>query len=101
MTVKYIFLTVYYYMRMFMTTTKVDVKKEIGKQIVGALANANFPINSPKDLLAAFPNGAATTCQAGDVKMTAGEAGKLLYMADFPFQDAEQVADTILSRVKI
>lgn len=84
-----------------MATKNIDVKKEIRGQIVGALANANFPINSPKELLAAFPNGAATTCQAGDVKMTAGEAGKLLYMSDFPFQDAETVADTILHRVKL
>jgi hypothetical protein len=30
--------------------------------------------------------------------MTAGEAGKLLNADDFPFQSAEQVADTILSR---
>lgn len=96
MTVKYIPLTIDYHMRIHMDT---NVKKEIKKQIVGALANANYPINSPKELLAAFPNGADTTCQAGDVKITAGEAGKLLYMSDFPFQDAEQVADTILSRV--
>lgn len=32
--------------------------------------------------------------QAGDVKMTAGEAGKLLYMSDFPFTDAEPAAGT-------
>jgi hypothetical protein len=62
----------------------LDVKKEIRGQIVGALANASFPIGSPEDLLAAFPNGADTTCQAGDVKMTAGEAGKLLKASDFP-----------------
>jgi hypothetical protein len=30
--------------------------------------------------------------------MTAGEAGKLLKPEDFPFKDAEQVADTILKR---
>ena len=81
-----------------MATKKVDVKKEIKGQIVGALGNASFPIKTPKDLLAAFPNGADTTCQAGDVKMTAGEAGKLLKKEDFPFKNAEQVADTILER---
>lgn len=76
----------------------MNVKAEIKKQIVGALADADFPIKTPKDLLAAFPNGADTTCQAGDVKMTAGEAGKLLKKEDFPFKSAEQVADTILKR---
>lgn len=76
----------------------MSVKEEIRGQIVGALAGASFPIDSPEALLAAFPNGADTTCQAGDVSMTAGEAGKLLQPGDFPFQSAEQVADTILSR---
>jgi hypothetical protein len=84
-----------------MSAKAIDVKKEIRGQIVGALANASFPIGSPEDLLAAFPNGADTTCQAGDVKMTAGEAGKLLKASDFPFKSAEQVADTILGRVNL
>jgi hypothetical protein len=81
-----------------MATKKVDVKKEIKGQIMGALAHAKFPIKTPKDLLAAFPNGADTACQAGDVRMTAGEAGKLLKPEDFPFKSGEQVADTILKR---
>jgi len=76
----------------------MDVKSEIRKQIVGALSGAKFPIKTPQDLLSAFPNGADTTCQAGDVKMTAGEAGQLLKGEDFPFRSAEQVADTILQR---
>ncbi len=71
---------------------------EIRGQIVGALAGASFPIATPEELLAAFPDGADTTCQSGDIKMTAGEAGGLLTADDFPFESAEQVADTILSR---
>ena len=76
----------------------VDVKKEIRAQIVGALKDAKFPIKTPSALLKSFPMGAETTCQAGSVKMTAGEAGKLLKSEDFPFKDAAQVADTILKR---
>ena len=76
----------------------VDVKKEIRAQIIGALKDAKFPIQTPAALLKSFPMGAETTCQAGDVKMTAGEAGKLLKPGDFPFKDATQVADTILKR---
>ncbi|MFA7071523.1 MAG: MTH865 family protein, partial [Methanoculleus sp.] len=56
----------------------MNVKEEIRAQIVGALAGAKFPIKTPEDLLAAFPAGAATRCKAGDVEMTAGEAGTLL-----------------------
>ena len=49
----------------------MSVKEEIRKQIIGALAKANFPISTPQALLAAFPQGAATKCQAGNVAMTA------------------------------
>ncbi|WP_214020843.1 MTH865 family protein [Methanoculleus sp.] len=76
----------------------MDVKEEIRTQIIGALAGASFPIRTPEELLAAFPAGAATRCKAGDVEMTAGEAGTLLKPEDFPFISPGQVADTILSR---
>lgn len=40
-----------------------------------------------------MPNGAATKCKAGDVVLTAGDAGKVLTASDFPFKSAKQVAD--------
>jgi len=76
----------------------MSVRETIKSQIIGALKGAAFPINSPEALLAAFPNGAETTCVAGDLKVTAGEAGKLLRTDDFPFASAEVVAETIVSR---
>ena len=75
-----------------------SVRDQFHAQITGALKGAAFPITKPEDLIAAFPMGAETTCQVGDVKMTAGEAGTLLNAGDFPFTSAENVADTILSR---
>lgn len=74
------------------------VGEQIRAQIVGALQGASFPIESPQALLAAFPNGADTTCKADGVEVTAGEAGKLLQQSDFPFTGPEHVADTIASR---
>lgn len=76
----------------------MDIRQTIKSQIVGALAKASFPIDSPEELLAAFPNGADTTCQAGELKVTAGEAGTLLNQEDFPFRSAEEVAETIVTR---
>ena len=76
----------------------LSVKEQIHGQISGALAGATFPIKNPEDLIAAFPNGAETTCQVGAVKMTAGEAGTLLTASDFPFVSAKNVADTIVER---
>ena len=53
----------------------MSVRETIKGQIVGALQGAKFPIATPEDLINAFPNGADTTCQAGDLKVTAGQAG--------------------------
>ena len=75
-----------------------SVREQIHNQIAGALKGAKFPVETPQDLIAAFPNGADTTCQVGDLKMTAGEAGKLLKASDFPFKSAEAVADVIVER---
>lgn len=76
----------------------MGVKEEIHAQIVGALEGATFPIKTPQELLAALPDGANTTCKAGDVVLTAGDAGKVLQPSDFPFKSAKQVADTIVKR---
>ncbi len=76
----------------------MTVREEIRSQIIGALAGAKFPINTPEELLNAMPNGADTTCKAGDVEITAGEGGKLLKPSDFPFMSAVHVADVLVER---
>jgi hypothetical protein len=76
----------------------MSVKDEIHSQIEGALKNATFPIGTPAELLAAMPNGADTKCKAGNVELTAGDAGKVLKASDFPFKSAKQVADVIVQR---
>jgi hypothetical protein len=76
----------------------MSVRESIKSQIIAGLANATFPIVTPGDLLNAFPNGADTTCKAGDLEVTAGQAGNLLKASDFPFKSAEDVAETIVSR---
>ena len=68
----------------------MSVKDEIHSQIEGALKNAKFPIGTPAELLAAMPNGADTKCKAGNVELTAGDAGKVLKASDFPFKSAKQ-----------
>jgi hypothetical protein len=76
----------------------MSVKDEIHAQIEGALQNAKFPLNTPEELMAALPQGAATKCKAGDIELTAGDAGKVLKSSDFPFKSAKQVADVIVER---
>ncbi len=76
----------------------MSIRDEIHAQIEGALKDAKFPIKNPEELLAAMPAGAATRCKAGDVELTAGDAGKVLKETDFPFKSANQVADVIVER---
>lgn len=76
----------------------MSVCEIIKNQIIAGLANAKFPITTPQDLLNAFPNGADTTCKAGDIEVTAGQAGKLLSPDDFPFTSAQHVAETIVKK---
>ncbi len=45
-----------------------------------------------------MPAGAATKCKAGDLELTAGDAGKVLQASDFPFRSAKEVADVIVER---
>ena len=74
---------------------------EIHEQISVALAGAKFPVNTPADLISAFPDGASTKCHSGNLTMTAGEAGKLLRATDFPFANAKAVADVIVQRASL
>lgn len=76
----------------------MSIRDEIHAQIEGALKNAKFPIKTPEELLAAMPAGAATKCKAGDVELTAADAGKVLKETDFPFKSAKEVADVIVER---
>jgi hypothetical protein len=76
----------------------MGVKEDIHAQIVGALDGAKFPLETPEELLGSFPDGAETTCKSGDVELKAGDAGKVLTAADFPFKSAEKVADVIVER---
>ena len=76
----------------------MSVREDIKGQIVGALAGANFPINTPEELFAALPDGPDTTCKSGDVELKALDAGEVLKSDDFPFKSAEDVANTLVSR---
>jgi hypothetical protein len=76
----------------------MTIKEEIRSQIIGALSGAKFPIHTPEELLNAMPAGADTRCEAGDIAVTAEEAGYLLEYEDFPLSSAEEAADTIVER---
>ena len=61
----------------------MSVKEDIRALIVGVLEHAKFPIDTPEKLLGSFPDGAQTTCNSGDVVLTAGDAAKVIKADDF------------------
>ncbi|WP_105617309.1 MTH865 family protein [Vallitalea okinawensis] len=79
----------------------MSVREIIKNQIVAHLKDAEFPIETPDVLLGSFPNGADTTCKAGELIITAGQAGTLLNNSHFPFNSAEEVGETIVELAKL
>jgi len=79
----------------------MSVRETIKKQIINHLKCVEFPIATPEALLGSFQNGADTTCKAGDLVVTAGEAGTLLNEGHFPFTSAEEVGETIVELAKL
>ncbi len=73
-------------------------KDEIRAQIVKTLEDTYFPKKSHEDLIASLPEGEDTLYSAETVVMTAGAADKFIKESDFPFNDAEEVADLIVER---
>ena len=77
---------------------KMNVREEVHEQILEILKDAKFPINTLEELIAALPEGLDTTCRIGDVEVTAAEARSLITEKDFPFKDANHVADLMVER---
>ncbi len=73
-------------------------RDEIHAQITRTLKNAVFPKNSHEDIIESLPEGNNTLYKAESVVMTAGAANKFIKETDFPFNDAEEVADVIVER---
>ncbi len=76
----------------------MNVREEVYEQIIEILKDAKFPINTLEELIAALPEGMDTTCRIGDVEVTAAEAKSLIADKDFPFKDAEQVAEFFVEK---
>ncbi len=76
----------------------MNIREEVYEQIIEALKNSKFPINTEEELIAALPEGLDTTCIIGDVVVTAAEARSLITEKDFPFKDAKQIAELLVER---
>ena len=71
-------------------------KDDLRQQFIDAFEGADYPINSPMDLVPALPNGPATSFESGAFSMTAMELNSELSGAEFPYDDVESFVDDVM-----
>lgn len=79
------------------SSVAMSQKDEIRQQLHDGFEDADYPVNSPMDLVPALPNGPATTFESGDVSFTAMElnaqaGGK----QEFPYDTVDTLVDDIM-----
>lgn len=72
-------------------------KEDLREQFVEAFEGADFPVNSPMDLVPALPNGPGTTFESGDFSMTAMELNtKGGGNQEFPYDNVDDLVGDIM-----
>jgi hypothetical protein len=72
-------------------------KDDLREQFIDAFEGADYPVNSPMDLVPALPQGPGTKFESGDFSMTAMELNtKGGGSQDFPYDDVESLVDDIM-----
>ena len=72
---------------------------DLRRQMIDAFEGADYPINSPMDLVPALPNGPGTTFESGEFSMTAMELNTKLPGGEFPYDSAEVFVDDIMEQL--
>ncbi len=75
-------------------------RADLRGQMVEAFEGADYPINSPMDLVPALPNGPSTRFEAGDFSMTAMELNTKLGSGNFPYEDVDAFVDDIFEQLE-
>lgn len=72
-------------------------RDDLRQQLHDAFEGADYPVNSPMDLVPALPNGPATTFESGDVSFTAMELNaQASGHQSFPYESADSLVDDIM-----
>ena len=75
-------------------------KDDLRQQFVEAFEGADYPINSPMDLLPALPDGPGTKFESGDFSMTAMEMNTKISGGDFPYEDVDSFVDDVMEQLE-
>jgi hypothetical protein len=74
-------------------------RDELRQQMLEAFGGADYPIQSPMDLVPALPEGPGTTFESGDFSMTAMELNTKLGGGDFPYDSPEAFVDDLMEQL--
>jgi hypothetical protein len=70
---------------------------DLRQQFEEAFEGADYPVNSPMDLVPALPAGPSTTFESGDFEMTAMELNtKASGAGDFPYESVDDLVDDVM-----
>jgi hypothetical protein len=75
-------------------------KADLREQMIDAFKDADYPIDSPMDLVPALPNGPGTRFESDDFSMTAMELNTKLGGGEFPYESADEFVDDILDQLE-
>lgn len=72
--------------------------EDLRQQFVEAFEGADYPVNSPMDLVPALPDGPATSFESGDFSMTAMELNSEISggKAEFPYETVDDLVDELM-----
>lgn len=73
-------------------------KDELRQQLHDGFEGADYPVNSPMDLVPTLPNGPSTTFESGDVSFTAMELNAQAGgQQDFPYENVDDLVDDVMA----
>lgn len=75
-------------------------KDDLRQQMIEAFEGADYPIDSPMDLVPALPQGPGTKFESGDFSMTAMELNTKLGGGDFPYDTVEEFVDDVMEQLE-
>ena len=73
--------------------------EDLREQFTEAFKDADYPINSPMDLVPALPDGPSTKFESGDFSVTAMELNTKLG-GDFPYDSVEAFVDDVMEELE-
>ena len=77
-----------------------EERSDLRDQMIDAFEDADYPINSPMDLVPALPNGPSTKFESGDFSMTAMELNTKLGGGEFPYESPEAFVDDVMDQLE-